>query len=520
MTHKHHKMDILHVFSYVGLVLHVPGLMAIFSIVVALIFNEEYSILPLIVTAAIAIGIGQLLYHICKREHQPSLWDSMAIAALSWLLCPLIAAIPFYWICSHRYLHGFQYETALDLMRPLNALFEAFSGFTGSGLTLVKKPSEFANTLLWWRSFTQWIGGVGLIVFILSVVEVSRNRYHLYYAESRTEVMGGSIRESSRAIWGIYVFYTICSILLFILTGMPVWQAINHGMTGISTGGFTVTDASFANYSYPIKIAAIIIMLAGAMSFVVHFLIVKKHKISVLWTSISHRFLIGMFVCGGMILSCIEWATLNRWNIIDSAFMWVSAMTTCGFSVQNLQTHVPMLKIFLIIAMIIGGVSGSTSGGIKIQRFLNLISGFVFRVKGVFEIESTRRLRSYFSKSQKGDNEPDIYYTNSEQVRKLFASGILFFLWMLTMLLAWLFVSFHMTHAKAFNAFFEVVSSMSNVGLTTNVITPDLSAGCLIVFTLIMWLGRVEIIPAIVLIMSIFRFFEENKTKSVSKRKR
>ncbi|MDN3504928.1 MAG: potassium transporter TrkG [Rhabdochlamydiaceae bacterium] len=507
------KMDFIHVLGNVGLILHVPGIMAVISIIVCLVFQEYYSIIPFTVTALISFGIGQLLYQTCERHIQPTLWDSMAIAALSWLVCPLVSAIPCFWISYHRLQLGLQLESAQALIHPINALFEAMSGFTSTGLTLVRKPSEFSHALIWWRSFMQWVGGVGLIVFILSVTQASKNRYHLYYAEARSEVIGKTIQDTTRAIWGVYLLYTFCAIFLFIIAGMPIWEAINNGMTAIATGGFTSTDNSFAGYSIPIKLASVLIMFTGMVSFVVHVEIVKRGKFKDLWSSIPHRFIIFMFILGGVALALIDRYTFYEWAWVDSLFMWASAMSTTGFSVGNLAQHAPTLKIFLIFAMLVGGSAGSTSGGLKVQRFLNLVSGMTVRIRSIFEEKSTKNLKKYFSKKDKNGEEPELIVADPEQVRKLFAAGVLFFLWIITLFTAWMFITYHLPHYKAFDAFFEVVSAMSNVGLTTDIVNPSLNPICLSLFIALMWLGRVEIIPAIVLIISFIKVFRKTKKR-------
>ena len=504
MKQKLGRVDPKKILGYVGMILHVPGFMAIISLVVSLIMHEDFAVVPFVVTAALSIGVGQLLWRTCPSHDQPTLWDSMAIAALSWVLCPLFAAIPFYWISYIHYHMGDHHQAVQTLMHPVRALFEAFSGFTGSGLTMVEKPSNFPYSIIWWRSFTQWIGGVGLIVFIISLMENSRNRFHLYYAEARSEILGKNLKDTTNSIWTIYITYTVCAIVLFALAGMPVWEAINNAMTTIATGGYSTNDDSFASYNSLIKVAAIIVMLAGAISFVVHYQLVRYRDFKSLWTSLPHRFMLFMFLIGGALVIFIDHITFDRWDFLNTLFMWVSAMTTTGLSVENLSVHAPVLKIFFMIAMLIGGSAGSTAGGLKIQRFMNLFSSMIMRVKSIFDIESSRKLKRYLT-SSKRSSEPGMVLPQTEQAKRLFAAGVLFFLWVLTLFIGWLFVAFHIKEHQAFNSFFDVVSAMSNVGLSVDVVSPALNPTCLIVFMVLMWLGRVEIIPAIILLISFFR---------------
>ena len=511
-SHKSDKsLNLKKIISFLGLIMHVPGIMAIFSIIVALLTGEVYAAIPFLVTGVGAIGLGQLIFHVFREDGQPSLWDSMALAALSWFVCPIIAAVPFYWICTLRHVAGIQGESVLALMHPVNAIFEAFSGFTGTGLTLVKAPDEFSSSILWWRSLTQWIGGVGLIVFIISVMNTSRNRYHLYYAEARTEALGETLKETTKTIWLLYIAYTVLSIILFFAAGMPLWQAINHGMTGIATGGFTITNASFGDYSIAIKVAALFVMFAGSVSFVIHYQVLRLAHFTMFWKSKPTRFMIIAFLVCSFVVICMDQLTHRRWGVIDSMFMWMSATTTTGFSVRDVSLHAPMLKIFFVVGMIVGGSAGSTSGGIKVQRFLNLYSSFKIRLKSILDLRTEKSLGTGKGQPADPSEEPGVILPDAEQTRKLFASGVLFFLWVLTVLFGWLILTMFLPEGEAMNAFFEVVSASSNVGLSTNIISPDLNRYSMWLFIILMWAGRVEIIPAIVLFISFFRGAKRTK---------
>ena len=496
-------VDLKKIISLTGLFLHVPAVMALFSVVISLIFGEFYAIIPFILTSIGTFILGQLLYQSCKCVKAPSLWDSMAVSALSWFLCPLIAAIPFYWISLLELKTGIRPDSVVALTRPINAIFEAFSGFTSTGFTLVGHPSEYSNSIIWWRSFTQWVGGVGLIVFMLSVVNGFGNRYHLYYAETRTEAIGKNIKETTKTIWALYGVYTLLSIFLFLLAGMPLWESINHAMTGISTGGFGMKDDSFASYNSAIKVAAIVIMFAGSVSFVVHYHMIRLGNVKKIWTSLPHRFLLLSFFIGTAIIVLMDRHAGHKWSVIDSAFTWISAMSTTGWSVVDITTHTPAIKMILIIAMLMGGCSGSTAGGLKVQRILNIMASLNVRLKSILSMKTLKSTAKY-RQPKESSEEPGLILPSHEQTRKLFASNLLFFLWIAAILLGCILLTLNLPNELAFNAVFESVSAVSNAGLTTNIVSPSLGAFDLSTFVFFMWVGRVEIIPAIVLLLSFF----------------
>ncbi len=147
-------------------------------------------------------------------------------------------------------------QTLLEFQHFWNAAFEAFSGFTSTGLTVTLHENELPHSLQWWRSLTEWIGGVGMIVLVLSILEPSKDADQLYKAEARQQRIALTVTATVRRIWWIYLIYTGLSILLLYIAGMPLWDAINHGFIGISTGGFSIRDHSLGSYSPVIQLAS------------------------------------------------------------------------------------------------------------------------------------------------------------------------------------------------------------------------------------------------------------------------
>lgn len=499
-TKKHHlgAVNLKRILSNTGIILCVPGFMSLASTVIALVFHETYAIIPFFFIGICSILIGLGMHRLFKVTSEPTLWDSMAIAALSWLICPLIAALVIYWICTLEVRYGIKLESVIDLTRPINSIFEAFSGFTSTGLTLVSRPSEYSNSILWWRSLMQWVGGVGLIVFVLLVVNGAGNRYNLYYAESRTETIGKNLKQTIKRIWILYLGLTIFSIILFKVAGMPTWEAINHGMATISTGGFGMKDDSFASYNQMIKIAAIFIMFLGSISFIVHYQIYRYGRLSLIWKSLPHRFLLLALIIGPGIMLYLDRYSGGNWSYVDTVFTWISTMSTTGYSVVDISTHTTAIKIVLIFAMILGGCAGSTAGGFKIQRVMNLFASLHIRLKSIMEITRRKEIKNL----NKTAEEPGLILPDPEQTRKLFASGTLFFLWMISLFVGALLIATRVPDTKGFNVIFESLSALSNVGMSTNVVAPTLATFDLAIFSFLMWIGKVEIIPAIVLFLS------------------
>lgn len=472
----------------VGLLLHVPGVMALISIAVALIANEGYAVLPFLKTAIAAIGLGQLLFWRCRRSNPSYLPQSMLTVAIAWGLIPLLGAIPFYEIA-----HQLPISSGADagaFRDPWNAVFEAFSGFTSTGLSMAQRSSDLPYTVQWWRTFTQWIGGVGVIVLMLSVLQFSTDAYHLYSAEGRSKRIGLTVRQTARRIWWIYLTYSLGAIALLWLSGMPLWHAFNHGLTGIATGGFTVTDGSIGAYDAPVQWATLLVFVVGAVSFSTHAQ-VWRGKFSALWGNAGHRWLWRGLVLGALFLILVRNVTVadeTVWR--ESVFQWASALTTCGFSSTGVRYWAVSGKMLLVVAMLCGAVSGSTAGGLKLDRVAVLGRSFIWRMKQ-FGLSPHQKMRY-----DMGDRVFD-----EKQAWRLFQSAaLLALLWFTTLFIATLgLAELTRPETSLMNIIFDATSALGGVGLSTGIASSSLPWGGKAIFIVLMWGGRLEIIPTLLL---------------------
>ncbi|MEM7175416.1 MAG: potassium transporter TrkG [Chlamydiota bacterium] len=491
------------IFSQVGLLLHVPSAMATFSLGICAIFHEWFALLPLTVTALLGFGVGQLLYRSCKKKEPYHLWDAMIIAALGWIVCSILAAIPIAWIASSLLDSGVQSDVLATFAQPINSVFEAFSGLTSTGLTMMRNQGFFPYTLQWWRSLLEWIGGIGLITFILSLIHLNQD-YQLYYAEARTEHLTKNMMKTTQWIWGIYVVYSLLGTALFFLAGMPLWEAINHAMTVIATGGFTVIRTQFRDYNTAIQFIAILIMLIGAISFSIHCYAICNHNWSVIWKNMQLRLLYCLALLGGGLLIVVDISNQSANHWFDAFFEWVSALTTCGFNTVSLNTFSPMAKLLLIIGMTIGGATGSTAGGIKIRRIMYLFSAIFLRLATITKTNEKVITKDVPNEGSPDEEEPPgTALPYGEKSERLFTAEVLFSLWMTTLAFGWLVVLKWTPKGAALDGLFDVASAISNVGLTSGILNPDLPTTGKCLFMFLMWVGRLEIIPALVLLITL-----------------
>ena len=470
-----------------GSILVILGVLIFSLLGVACYFREDV-IMPVVTTGSGVTLLGLLFRYLFRYAGEPEYKHAMICAALVWLVVPAFSAILFIWI---------------EGMSPLDSYFEAMSGWTGTGLTMITHPSGLTHTIQFWRSLMQWVGGVGVIVLMLSILaRPGTGAYALYKAEAREERIKPSIVSTVRMTWWIYLFLTSIGIILFFIAGMKPWEALNHAMTAIGTGGFTITDNSIATYnSLIIELAIIPIMVLGAIPFLVHYRVLKGDVKSYFKDTQCIAFIVVFFILLIPLLAanCVMQSHGLLSAIRYSVFQLISGMTCTGF--QTIPVHGWSLPELLImcVAMLIGGGTGSTAGGVKLLRAVVAYKWIKWSLRRNFlppkAIISVRL----------GDR-----LLEKEDMTKIFSeASLIIILWLIS-----LFIGICVLSAVAGSQYqlgaiiFEVASAQGNVGLSAGVANPGLPYMGKIMLILNMWVGRLEIIPALMLFRALIRGFE------------
>jgi len=389
-------------------------------------------------------------------------------------------------------------------------VFESVSGFTGTGLTMATTEQNLPRSIHWWRSFIEWIGGVGVIVLTVAILRRgsgSSGSYTLYESEARSEKIHPSIVTTVREIWRIFVGLTLGSIALFLLAGMPPWAAINHGMTGIATGGFAVNASSIGNYSPLVQYVTVPIMYAGSIAFPIHYLIFKG-DIRNFYTDLQTRWVLVWFTAGSLALAAILWAngqyTTLEHTFRASLFQFVSAVSNTGFGTESIGSGTEQVwsagaTLLLCLGMLTGGAAGSTTSGLKIIRIVTLIKGTAWQIRDVFQPSSAIRYLEI------GDRTLD----EKQAQREYTEATVVFFLWIsfliigLAVLLRILSPAYPVEYVL-----FDLMSAQSNVGLDSGITGPQMPSSAKAMLIINMWVGRLEIIPVAVLLGSVFQRFD------------
>ncbi|CCQ33271.1 TRK potassium uptake system protein [Halorhabdus tiamatea SARL4B] len=487
------------------------GLMAV-SVVVPLVWGEWFGVLAFGVAGIVPFAVGYGLHHRFRDADSPSRLHGMIVAATGWLFVGVFGSVPFLLVAWGVHLGlptGLEGTPTLAAFRdPLNAIFESMSGFTGTGLTMTDNEEVLPRTLQWWRTFSEWIGGVGVIVLTTAILSrPGSGSLTLYKSEARSEKIHPSIVSTVRTIWWIFILFTFVSILALFAAGMPLWDAINHAMTGLATGGFSITDNSIATYDSAVIDGVLIpIMLLGSIAFPVHYLILQG-DIRNLYEDLQTRWVFIYMSLGSALLGAFLYVGPYDTPLSAlrySGFQFVSAATCTGFQTAVDTTNVALgswpaqAQLLVAFGMFVGGAAGSTVGGIKLIRGLTLIKGIRYKIGDVFYPDSAVRRLDIDGRR----------LTEEEVNREFVEAAIIAVLWT-TFLVVGTFLLLVVLPAEEFslsNAFFEVASAQGNVGLSSGITGPEsLPTLGKISFLGHMWIGRLEIIPVLVALRTLLR---------------
>ncbi len=377
-----------HIFilSYLGSLLIVMGILMFMPLIPLAIYDEwgrhAISYWTFILPGLISFALGVAFQKGIPLK-TPSVSDAMVITALGWILIGILGAIPF--------MMGI-HKSFID------AFFESVSGFTTTGITVFEGLDSMPRSILFWRSFTQWVGGLGILTFFLMVsFRGGSAAACLFGAEGHkigTSRPVPGIFHTVKVLWLIYLVFTLGSLMIFYLGGMNLFDSLNHSLTCISTGGFSTHDESIGFYAahhyahaHFLEYTVIFFMLAGGTNFLVHYK-VATGKVWVLIRDFEMRWY-WFLICLATFLVVLDHFVhfpLGSSHLLErlrtvfraSLFQIASIITSTGFATKDINAaFFPALskQIFLML-MIVGGCVGSTAGGIKVLRFGILIKMF------------------------------------------------------------------------------------------------------------------------------------------------
>ena len=350
------------VFYMIGKIVQAEAAMLLLPLVVALLYKETP--LPFLITIGIALVLGIALSLIFKpKDRVIYAKEGFVIVAFAWIALSLIGCIPFV-------LSG-------ALPNFFDAFFETVSGFTTTGASVMADVESMPHGVLMWRSFTHWIGGMGVFVFIMAILPMmGGSTMNLMRAESpgpSVSKLVPRVRDTAKILYGLYMAITVFGVIMLCLCGMPLFDSLCTTFGSVGTGGFGVKNSSIGGYSPLIQNAVTVLMILSGVNYTVYFcLLSRQFKEAFSIEEVRWYFLI-IFASALMIAWNIRplYATLGE-TLRHSFFQVGTIITTTGFATTDFNMWPQLSKTILLLLMMIGACAGSTGGGIKVSRVLIL----------------------------------------------------------------------------------------------------------------------------------------------------
>ena len=468
------------VFRLLGYILMIEGALLLLPAATSLLYGEWMVLGVFLLTAAVSAAIGFVLKGIKPRSKVFYMREGFAATALSWIVISVVGAVPFV-------LTG-------CIPNPVDALFETVSGFTTTGASILPGVEDLPKGILLWRSFTHWIGGMGVLVFLLSLLPLTGGSHvNLMKAESpgpQVDKLVPKVQSTAKILYGIYLALTILELVFLLLGGMPLFESLLTAFGTAGTGGFGFKNDSFGSFSPYIQWVVTIFMILFGVNFNAYFLLLmRKFRRAAASEEVRGYFAI--------IAAAVAVITANIYSIYNSfgealrqaAFQVGSIITTTGFSSCDFDQWPTLSKEILVVLMFVGACAGSTGGGIKVSRFLILGKTLGKELKQALHPQVVAPVRM------------DGKLLNHETIR---TTNVFMAAYIFIFVASFLLIS--LNGYDMVTNFTSVAATLNNIGPGLNQVGPMMNFGgysnpAKLVLIFDMLAGRLEIFPMLVLFM-------------------
>ena len=462
-----------------GHLLKVESIFLLLPSVTGLIYRETEG-RSFFVVALLTFVLGSLMTLKQPKSRHLYTKDGSVTVALGWIVLSIFGALPFV-LCG-------------DIPFYVDALFETISGFTTTGSSILNDVEALSHASLMWRSFTHWVGGMGVFVLILSLLPLlGGSTMQLMKAESpgpSVDKFVPKVKDTAKLLYSIYIVITLAQILCLLLSGMPLFDTLTLTFGTVGTGGFGVKNDSLASYTALQQNIITVFMLISGINYSAYFLIISK-KIGEALRMEEVRWYFGI------VLASVAVITLNTLPLYSGiaetlrhAFFQVgSIVTTTGFSSTDFNLWPELSKTILVLLMIMGACAGSTAGGFKISRLLILIKSIKIELSGMIHPHEVKKIRM------------DGHVVKPEVLRSAHVYLIIYWSFFLLSVLLISIDNFDFT-----TNFTAVAATFNNIGPGLNGVGPVSNFSCYSVFSKFilmsgMLVGRLELYPIIIFMM-------------------
>ena len=371
------------VFYIIGWILNFEAAFMALPTVVALIYSES-EVWCFLATMAVCLMVGMLLVRRKPKNQIFYVAESFVAVSLSWVLLSVMGAVPFV-------LSGY-------IPNPIDALFETVSGFTTTGASILSSVEQLPKCLLFWRSFTHWIGGMGVLVFLLSVLPmVGGSHMNLMKAESPGPIVSRlvpKVQMTAKLLYQIYLGMTILEAVILILGKMPIFDAITITVGTAGTGGFAIRNDSLASYTaFQKNVVTVFMILFGVNFNFYFFLLMRKIGQAFKMQEVRAYFLIIASAVGIITVNTVSLCGSALQAFQDAAFQVGSVITTTGYGTVDFDKWPQLSRTIMVLLMFIGACAGSTGGGIKVSRVLILLKSVKKELKQYLHPSAVEKIK-------------------------------------------------------------------------------------------------------------------------------
>ena len=447
------------------------------------VFDKEYkAFISFVLSILIIMAVSALLFVLGRKAKQRFfVKEGLACVGLSWIAISLLGCLPFY-------ISG-------EIPHFIDALFEMVSGFTTTGSSILPEVETMSRGMLYWRSFSHWLGGMGVLVFLLAVTPANgrSNRFtlHLLRAESpgpNVEKLAPRMRDTAMILYMLYMALTVINVIFLLLGGMSLFDSVCTAFGTAGTGGFGIKNDSMAGYSPYIQNVCTIFMLLFGVNFSCYYLLLLRRFKTVLKDGELRLYL-------GLVVASITAITINIYHMFGSigealhhaAFTVASIITTTGFATVDFDKWPEFSKSIIVVLMMIGACAGSTGGGFKCGRLLLLLKSI------------RRGIRKTLN-----PNKVEVIRNNGNAVNEKVISGINIYLATYFIIIFGSFLLIAVDGFSIITNFTAVLSCFNNIGPGLDQVGPTCNFGLFsdfskIILIIDMLAGRLEIYPILIL---------------------
>lgn len=348
------------------------------------IYYRDGVLLSFLLSAGVSAAVGAFLYFKFPTQEELTHREGFAIVTFGWIVFSIFGALP--------------YLFSRTIGNPVDAFFESMSGFTTTGATVIGNLDLIPHSILFWRSTTQWLGGMGIIVLSMAILPfLGVGGMQLFEAEvpgPTADRLTPRVQDTAKVLWGVYFIMTLCEVVLLWIGEMSFFEAVNHSFTTMATGGFSTRDESLGAFeSSYIHFVITIFMFLSGVNFSLHFYVLRG-RFRQYWKSDEFRFYLTIVVASSLFIAVCRFRDAPvSVNIRDSFFQTVSFLTSTGFATADYEEWPVVTQYLLVTLMFIGGCAGSTGGGMKVVRILLVVRHAFLQVSRLIHPREVRLLR-------------------------------------------------------------------------------------------------------------------------------